>query len=100
MKSFSLLLACSLSSVFAVEYFQVFSLRSCEGETGRLKPYPNGCDNLEGFKSGAFGNSGKIKLYTESGCSGESFEVDLSKITRSCIGTDIDQTYKSVFYTP
>ncbi|PVU98779.1 hypothetical protein BB559_001290 [Furculomyces boomerangus] len=100
MKSITLLLACSLSSVFAIEFFQVYPQKNCHGNAQTFIPYHGGCENLDTFKSGRFSNSGKIKIFTEKDCRGHSYEIDLSKTRdHSCINTDIDQLYKSVFYT-
>ncbi|PVU88211.1 hypothetical protein BB559_005349 [Furculomyces boomerangus] len=99
MKSFTLILAFSLSSVFAIQEFEVYPFKHCVGPPDTFTPRPNECTELEEFKSARFGNIGKIKIYTESGCSGESYLIDLSKtVNHTCITTDIDQTYNSVKY--
>ncbi|PVU95513.1 hypothetical protein BB559_002699 [Furculomyces boomerangus] len=101
MKSITILLAWSISSVFAVDYFQVYPLKECRGDSDTFIPYPNGCENLKNFKSGRFKSSGKIKIFTEKDCNGHSYEIDLSKTgDHCCIDVELDQPYKSIYYTP
>ncbi|PVU99384.1 hypothetical protein BB559_000793 [Furculomyces boomerangus] len=101
MKSITLLVTCSLMSVFAIEFYRVYPQKNCKGIPETFIPDHNGCENFDIFRSGKFGGTGKIKIFTEKNCRGLSYEIDLSKTkSHSCIDTDIDQFYKSISYTP